>query len=146
MESFKAIFLFIAYIFSLFITGILTAMTLAGPVTGKELNLISLVTTGLFACMTFYLRHQATGAKYDMIERKAFNMVISNDGFVTAFEIAAKYSLKLKHVRMYLEKCSTSGMCEKRYIEGSSVEVFYFKDWISLDLKKSSKPKSDIKT
>lgn len=94
----------------------------------------------VFGIITFYLHRQVTGAKSDIIENNTFNMAVSNEGFVTAFEIAANHFHRLKDVNRYLEECCESGICEKRYTEDNLVEVFYFTALLSLEAKKASKP------
>ena len=136
MEKFKINLLILLYTVSLFITGLLVAVIVADPFRGKGISLGSIVLGVLFGIISFYLKHKIANAKDDIIENKTLNMAISNDGFVTAFEIAANNSLRLKDVNSYLNRCCESGICEKRYTEGNSVEVFYFRDSVSLEVKK----------
>ena len=147
MEKFKINLLVLLYAVSFFITGILVAVIVSNPFRGKEISPGTIALGVLFGVFLFYLKRQLTDAKNDIIENKTLNMAICNDGFVTAFEIAASNSLRLKDVYGYLNSCCESGICEKRYTdEGNSVEVFYFRDSVSLEVKKASKPISEIKT
>lgn len=146
MEKFKVTLLVIIYAVSLFITGLFVAVTISNPFRGKEFSVTATVFGLIFALITLYLKRQVTDSKVDIIESNTFKMAISNEGFVTAFEIAAKNGFRLKDVNSFLEKCCEKGLCEKRYIEESLVEVFYFRDSVSLELKRNSKTKSDIET
>jgi len=144
MDKFKATSLAVVYAISLFITVLLIAVSVGDTLRGKELSVAVIVIGVFFGFISFYLKRQIARSKDDVIENNTLNMAVSNGGFVTAFEIAAHHSLRLKDVNRYLQKCCESGICEKRYTEDDLVEVFYFKASISLDAKKTSKPKSDV--
>ncbi|MDA7746782.1 hypothetical protein N8878_05560 [Psychromonas sp.] len=144
MEKFKLTLFFIIYAFSLFMTGLLVAVTISDPLRGKEFSIATVILGVVFGLITFYLKRQITGSKNDIIESSTLKMAISNDGFVTAIEIAASNALRLKDVNKYLAECCESGICEKRYTEDNLVEVFYFRDSVSLEAKKASKPKTEV--
>ena len=144
MEKFKVILLVFIYVVSLFTTGLLTVIAIAAPFRGKEISLPIIITGIIFAFISWYLNRQVTDKKDDIIENSVLKMAFANEGFVTAFEVAATESFRLKDVNAYLEKCCANSTCEKRYTENNAVEVFYFKDSISLDVKKSAKPMPDV--
>lgn len=140
MDKFKVIFLIIIYVVSIFITGIFVLVTISEVLRGKGFNVLFAVLSVMLFFIPLYLNRVIADSKDDIIENHALKMAISHEGFVTAFEIAANNSLRLKDVNKYLERCCGKGICEKRVIADNSVEVFYFKDSISLELKKTSKP------
>jgi len=140
MEKFKINLLVLFYATSVFFTGLAVAVIISDPFRGKAISPGTITIGILFGVISFYLKHKVASAKEDVIENHTLKMAIANDGFVTAFEIAANNSLRLKDVLRYLNSCGESGVCEKRYIEDKSVEVFYFKDSVSLEAKKTSKP------
>lgn len=131
---------------SLFLTALIVVVMIGDSIRGKTFNSSIVVVGLLFAVSALYLKYRMINVKKDRIENSAFNMAIVNDGFVTAFEIAAISTFRLKDVNKYLNNCCENGLCEKRYTEDNLVEVFCFKDLVSLEVKKAAKPIVEIQT
>lgn len=148
MEKFRFILLSIFYVISFFLS-VFFAMTVTEivlPLREEHLQLTMFVCAVIFFITSWYLKRQITKFKEDKIEKLCREVAISNEGFVTVFDVVSSTSLGLKDVSAYLEKSCSDGVSEKRYTEENKVEVFYFKGILSLEEKRSAKPISTIKT
>lgn len=94
-------------------------------------------TTALFAYITILIKKKLSSITNKEIDTYIFKFAVSNNGLVTATELASDGILPIEKARKSLERIHIQGLCEKR-ITNNFINVYGFTEVLSQAEKQES--------
>jgi len=146
MKNYKLLFFRFIYAVVIGVFGLCTLLFVVyiGDLFTRDKDLHSIVFISAFLALSSYFIAKYVRKKLDCLENTVIDdiilrIAISNDGLITATDLALDSDFNIKEACLQLERNFNDGLCGKRYTEDSYISVYEFDRALSKEEKLNSK-------